>query len=154
KGVEVPHRAIARLVLNNGYAQLTASDRVAFAANPAFDASTLEVWGALLNGGCSVVIDRSIVLGPRQFKQWVQGQHISVMWLSVGLFNQVARVLPDAFGSLRYLIVGGDALDPQTIEQVLRVAPPQHLLNGYGPTETTTFATTYEIRQADEVPRS
>jgi len=58
KGVEVPHQGIARLVLNNGYAPFAASDRVAFAANPAFDAATMEVWAALLNGGCCVLIDR------------------------------------------------------------------------------------------------
>jgi amino acid adenylation domain-containing protein len=147
KGVEVPHRAIARLVLNNGYADFAASDRVAFAANPAFDASTLEVWAALLNGGCSVVLNREDVLRPRSLREIVREQRISVLWLSVGLFNQIARVQPDAFGSLRYLIVGGDVLEAHTIGQVLQTAPPEHLLNGYGPTETTTFAATYEIRQ-------
>src|SRR6185503_8056310 len=94
KGVEVPHRAVARLVLNSGYAEFTASDRVAFAANPAFDASTMEVWAALLNGGCAVVIDRSTVLQPRQLHDFVEQQRISVLWLSSGLFNQLARVSP------------------------------------------------------------
>src|SRR5262249_16768341 len=84
KGVKCPHRAIARLVLNNGYAQFGVSDRVAFAANPAFDASTMEVWAALLNGGCSVVVDRTTVLQPRQLQQFLQGQRISVLWLSAG----------------------------------------------------------------------
>jgi len=84
----------------------------------------------------------------------VEGRHITVLFLSTGLFNQVARVLPEAFGSLRYLIVGGEALDPRTIQQVLRSAPPRHLLCAYGPTETTTFATTCEIEQMDAVARS
>src|SRR6185312_10225940 len=154
KGVEIAHRGIARLVLNNGYAEFTASDRVAFAANPAFDASTMEVWGPLLNGGCAVVIDRSTVLQPRPLQQCLQGQRISVLFLSSGLFNQMARVLPQAFVSLRYLIVGGEALDPQIFAQVLRAGRPQHFLHAYGPTETTTFATTYEIEQVDEHTRS
>ena len=64
KGVVIPHRAVGRLVLNNGYADFQASDRVAFAANPAFDASTMEVWAPLLNGGCIVVIDQAILLDP------------------------------------------------------------------------------------------
>src|SRR6185503_19836247 len=149
KGVEVPHRAIARLVLNGGYAEFTASDRVGFAANPAFDASTMEVWAALLNGGCAVVIDRDTILQPRQLQEFIQREDISVLWLSSGLFNQVARVSPQAFGTLRYMMVGGEALDPQTITQVLHGAPPRHFLTGYGPTETTTFATTYEIKQLD-----
>ena len=87
------------------------------------------------------------MLRPQALRDLVREQRLSVLWLSVGLFNQIARVLPDAFGSLRYLIVGGDALDAHTIGQVLHTAPPEHLLNGYGPTETTTFAATYEIRQ-------
>ncbi|WP_445234438.1 AMP-binding protein, partial [Duganella rhizosphaerae] len=76
-------------------------------------------------------------------------QGVTVLWLTVGLFNQYADALAPAFGGLRYLIVGGDALDPQVVRKVLARSRPRHLLNGYGPTETTTFATTYEI---DEVP--
>src|SRR3569833_2005499 len=154
KGVEIAHRGIVRLVMNNGYAQFTDSDRVAFAANPAFDASTMEVWGALLNGGCAVVIDRATVLQPRRLQQCLLRQLISILFLSSGLFNQMARVLPQAFASLRYLIVGGESLDPQVFAQVLRAGRPQHFLHAYGPTETTTFATTYEIEQVDEQTRT
>ncbi|HET7460529.1 MAG TPA: amino acid adenylation domain-containing protein, partial [Longimicrobium sp.] len=67
KGVVVPHRAISRLVVNSGYADFVAGDRVAFAANPAFDASTMEVWGPLLNGGRIVVIGQDVLLDPRRF---------------------------------------------------------------------------------------
>ena len=72
KGVVVPHKAIARLVLNNGYADFTAADRVAFAANPAFDAVTLEVWAPLLNGGAVVVIDQDVVLAPARLAAAVE----------------------------------------------------------------------------------
>ncbi|HET7461931.1 MAG TPA: amino acid adenylation domain-containing protein, partial [Longimicrobium sp.] len=67
KGVVVPHRAVSRLVVNSGYADFGAGDRVAFAANPAFDASTMEVWGPLLNGGRIVVIGQDVLLDPRRF---------------------------------------------------------------------------------------
>src|SRR5262249_13588395 len=83
KGVEAPHRAIARLALNNGSADFAASDRVAFAANPAFDAATMEVWAALLNGGCLVVVDRHSLLRPQALRRIVREQRISVLWLSV-----------------------------------------------------------------------
>ncbi|PIB41187.1 hypothetical protein AOA59_24855, partial [Pseudomonas sp. 2822-15] len=62
KGVLVPHRAITRLVINNGYADFNQHDRVAFASNPAFDASTLDVWAPLLNGGAVVVVDQDTLL--------------------------------------------------------------------------------------------
>jgi acyl-coenzyme A synthetase/AMP-(fatty) acid ligase len=145
KGVEVPHRAISRLVINNGYLDFQPNDRVAFAANPAFDASTLEVWGALLNGGRVVVIDQETVLSPLRFVQALQASAVNVMWLTVGLFNQYAGELLGVLPSLRYLVVGGDVLDPRVIGRVLREGAPQHLLNGYGPTETTTFASVYRI---------
>ncbi|HEY1938762.1 MAG TPA: amino acid adenylation domain-containing protein [Candidatus Angelobacter sp.] len=150
KGVMVPHRAIQRLVLNNGFARFEAADRVAMAANPAFDATTLEVWAPLLNGACIVIIAQDVLLDPARFSQALRQHRVSILWLTVGLFNQYAERLSADWGSLHYLLVGGDVLDPVTIGRVLRNNPPQHLLNGYGPTETTTFAATYEILKVNE----
>jgi amino acid adenylation domain-containing protein len=154
KGVVVPHRAISRLVLNNRYAKFEASDRVAFASNPAFDATTMEVWAPLLNGGSVVVIEQSVLLEPARFGQTLKRHGVNILWLTVGLFNQYSDSLAEEFSTLRYLIVGGDALDPHVIARLLKGTPPQHLLNGYGPTETTTFATTYEIKVVTENAQS
>ncbi|PPB80360.1 non-ribosomal peptide synthetase, partial [Mycetohabitans endofungorum] len=145
KGVMVEHRSIARLVINNGYIDVGAADRVAFAANPAFDASTFEVWAPLLNGAAAVVISRDTVLNPAAFAQTLQEQRISILWLTVGLFNQLFIELVPVFPQLKALIVGGDALDANVVAQVLQGTPPQQLINGYGPTESTTFTTTYRI---------
>ncbi|HVY36513.1 MAG TPA: non-ribosomal peptide synthase/polyketide synthase, partial [Polyangia bacterium] len=145
KGVVIPHRAVSRLVLNNGYASFGPGDRVAFAANPAFDASTLEVWAPLLNGGSVVVVRQETLLAPAALAETLSAQGVTVLWMTVGLFNQIHGALAGVIPRLRYLIVGGDALDVEVIREVLREYPPQHLLNGYGPTETTTFALTHEI---------
>ncbi|WP_261855942.1 non-ribosomal peptide synthetase [Vibrio ruber] len=150
KGVVVPHRAIARLVLNNGYMAVQPSDRVALAANPAFDATTLEVWAPLLNGAAVVVIEQETLLNVQSFAQALIHHRVSILWLTVGLFNQYAQGLKAVLPSLRYLLVGGDALDPAVIRRVLAESAPQHLLNGYGPTETTTFALTHAITSVDE----
>ncbi|SCZ13528.1 non-ribosomal peptide synthetase, partial [Pseudomonas sp. NFACC37-1] len=150
KGVLVPHRAISRLVLNNGYANFNGQDRVAFASNPAFDASTLEVWAPLLNGGCVVVVEQDVLLSQARLAGWLTEQSVSVLWLTAGLFHQYAAGLMPVFRQLRYLIVGGDVLDPAVIARVLKEGAPQHLLNGYGPTEATTFSTTYRIEAAGE----
>ncbi|MEW5929981.1 MAG: condensation domain-containing protein, partial [Gemmatimonadota bacterium] len=93
KGVVVPHRAIVRLVVNNGYADFGPDDRVAFAANPAFDASTLEVWAPLLGGGRIVVIGPEVLLEPRRFAAALARHGVDVLWMSVGLFNQYAEEL-------------------------------------------------------------
>ena len=154
KGVMVEHSAVIKLVINNGYARFSPSDRVAFAANPAFDATTMEVWAPLLNGGRLVVVDQATLLNPASFALTLRQQAVTVLWLTVGLFNQYTEVLGPVIPQLRYLIVGGDALDPQIIRTVLRSNPPQHLLNGYGPTETTTFAITHEVREVAVGARS
>ncbi|MBD2814424.1 amino acid adenylation domain-containing protein [Xenorhabdus sp. Flor] len=145
KGVIVPHRAVVRLVINNGYADIEPNDRIAFAANPAFDASTFEVWAPLLNGAALVVIDHTTLLTPRDFVQALQVHRITVLWMSVGLFNRLAEELSPVQPQLKILLVGGDVLDPHVIAQVLRKNPPQKLLNAYGPSEGTTFTATYRI---------
>ncbi|WP_256082156.1 amino acid adenylation domain-containing protein, partial [Massilia sp. YIM B04103] len=149
KGVLVPHRAVSRLVLNSGYAGFSSGDRVAFASNPAFDAATMEVWAPLLNGGCVVVIGQDTLLDPARLAQALRRQAVSVLWLTVGLFNQYAQQLQPELARLRCLIVGGDALDPQIMGRLLRAGAPPLLLNGYGPTETTTFALTHAIGASD-----
>ncbi|MDU9026179.1 non-ribosomal peptide synthetase [Pseudomonas corrugata] len=146
KGVLVPHRAISRLVINNGYADFNEQDRVAFASNPAFDASTLEVWAPLLNGGCVIVVEQDVLLSQERLPTFLLEQSVNVLWMTAGLFHQYAASLMAVFRQLRYLIVGGDVLDPTVIGRVLEHGAPQHLLNGYGPTEATTFSTTYEIK--------
>ncbi|WP_223305976.1 non-ribosomal peptide synthetase [Massilia sp. NR 4-1] len=149
KGVLVPHRAVSRLVLNSGYAGFSSADRVAFASNPAFDAATMEVWAPLLNGGCAVIIGQDTLLDPARLAQALRRQEVSVLWLTVGLFNQYAQQLQPELARLRCLIVGGDALDPQIMGRLLQAGAPPLLLNGYGPTETTTFALTHAIGARD-----
>jgi amino acid adenylation domain-containing protein len=155
-GVAVPHRAIARLVRDTNYVELRESDRVAFAASPSFDATTFEVWGALLNGAEVVVLDRDTVLSPTALARAIVEHGITVLFLTTGLFHEIAAQAPAVFGPLRYLVVGGEAMDARAARAVLDAAPPRHLVNGYGPTENTTFSTTFDLADAggpyDAVP--
>ena len=145
KGVEVTHQAVTRLAVNNGFLQLRPDDAVAHASNPAFDASTFELWPALLNGARVVVVPPDTVLEPARFQATLVGEGVSILWLTVGLFNQYVHALAPAFRRLRCLIVGGDVLDPGPVRHVLQHSPPQRLFNGYGPTEATTFATMHPV---------
>ncbi|MGI9046869.1 MAG: amino acid adenylation domain-containing protein [Burkholderiales bacterium] len=147
KGVMVEQRSVVRLVKNTDYAQLTADDAVAHISNTAFDAATFELWGALLNGGRLVIIDQDTLLSPEHFAAALAKYRISALFITVALFNMIAREAPTAFAHVRHLLVGGDALDPQAVASVLRAAPPERLLNAYGPTETTTFATWHQVRE-------
>ncbi|SNT66744.1 amino acid adenylation domain-containing protein, partial [Stenotrophomonas lactitubi] len=150
KGVMVEHRNVLRLAINNGFASLGPSDVVAHCANPAFDAATWEIWGALLVGARVQVVAEQVALDPVALDKALRAGGVTALWLTAGLFNAHADALTDAFAGLRYLLVGGDVLDPDRIGRVLaQSTPPQHLLNGYGPTESTTFASTHLIEQVE-----
>ena len=148
KGVIIPHRGITRLVINNGYADFNEWDRIAFASNPAFDASTMEVWGALLNGGTLITIDKETLMDPPALSRALSKSRTSVLFLTSAIFSQYGHVIPEAFSHLRYLIVGGDKCESAVCKFVLDAGKPQHLINGYGPTETTTFALTHRVSEA------
>ncbi|WP_153045394.1 non-ribosomal peptide synthetase, partial [Pseudomonas syringae] len=155
KGVLIEHRSVLRLVINNPYARITTEDCVAHGANTAFDASTWEIWSALLNGAKLLVVSQATLLNPARLNHVLIEGGVTALWLTAGLFNEYVDVLAAAFSRLRYLLVGGDVLDPVSVAKVLsRAHRPRHLINGYGPTETTTFASTYEIHALSDNSRS
>ncbi|PHM36581.1 non-ribosomal peptide synthetase [Xenorhabdus innexi] len=155
KGVMVEHHSVLSLIINNGFADIGSDDCVAHCANIAFDASTWEIWSALLNGARLHIVPQSVLLDPVHFRQTLIKGNVTALWLTVGLFNASLDILMPMLGQLRYLLVGGDVLDSGKIRQVLSApSRPAHLINGYGPTETTTFAATYAITSPAEITRS
>ena len=146
KGIAIPHRAIVRLVCNTDYAQLTAVDRVAQVSNASFDAATFELWGALLNGARLVIVPRDVTLSPGALAAEIRDRGISAMFLTTTLFNQIVSEVPDVFRSVRHVLFGGEAADPRSVRAVLANGRPERLLNAYGPTEATTFATWHLVR--------
>ena len=151
KGIEIPQRAISRLVLNTNYISLGPDDRVAQASNSSFDAATFEIWGALLNGACLVGISKEVVLSPSKFAAWIRAQRITTLFLTTALFNQLAQETPTIFRTVKNVLFGGEAVEPRYVARVLAHGRPKRLLHVYGPTESTTFATWHTI---DEVPEN
>jgi myxalamid-type nonribosomal peptide synthetase MxaA len=154
KGVVVPHRAVNRLVINNRYACIEPSDCVAHCSNPMFDASTFEIWGPLLNGARVLVVPPCVVLEVERFVEVLIQQRVTVLWLTIGLFGQYHEALAPVFKRLRYLFTGGDIVEPGVLRRVLRNSPPRHLVHAYGPTECTTFSTTYLVENIEEDKQS
>ncbi|MBW4487625.1 MAG: amino acid adenylation domain-containing protein [Trichocoleus desertorum ATA4-8-CV12] len=150
KGVAVPHRAVNRLVRDTNYIQIYPGDRVAQVSNVSFDAATFEIWGALLNGAELIGIEREVSLSPSKFATALLQQQIDILFLTTALFNQIAREAPTAFHQLRYLLFGGEVADLPQVRTILQAGAPKHLLHVYGPTESTTFASWYEIRELPE----
>ncbi|MDH6626474.1 amino acid adenylation domain-containing protein [Streptomyces sp. LBL] len=147
KGVAVPHRAVVRLVREAGYLRLGPETRFAHASSVSFDAATLELWGPLLSGGRIVVLERESVLQPEALAAALRENAVTHLWQTASLFNHTVATVPDAVASVGTVLVGGEALDPVTIRRVLAQGAPGRLLNGYGPTENTTFSTWHLVDQ-------
>ena len=154
KGVQVDHQAIERLTLGGRYVDFESTDRLGFASNTAFDAATFEIWGALLNGGCLVVLRREIMLSPQVLASEIETRRVGILFLTAALFHEVARQTPAVFGAMRVIMAGGEAVDPRRAAEVLAANPATHLRNGYGPTESTTFAATYKVEEVSPGARS
>ncbi|KAG0195510.1 hypothetical protein BGX28_001239, partial [Mortierella sp. GBA30] len=154
KGVMVPHRAIARLVINNGYAEISPGDHVAFATNPSFDPSTYDVWAPLLHGARIVIIDHETYLDAHRLEEALDRYKITSIILTMALFHQYAFIIGPALSKLKYLICGGEQGLIEAFSEVLKLGGRVCLINAYGPTEATTIATTYEISSAiDQLDR-
>ncbi|WP_138676628.1 non-ribosomal peptide synthetase, partial [Pseudoalteromonas aurantia] len=148
KGVLIPHKGVTSLVNNADFMAITPSDIFAQFANPAFDAATLEIWGALTQGASLFIPSTEFTPEAEQIETLLQKQQISILWLTRALFDSVYSQCPDMFATLRYLIVGGEALTPAIMNRIVKQQNrPAHILNGYGPTECTTFATTFECSE-------
>lgn len=149
KSIAVPHRAVMRLVVNADYAQLGDDSVVATAANPAFDASTFEMWAPLLNGGSMEGLADDVLLDPKRLSTALRDRAVTHLFLTTALFNATIDEAPNAFAALHTLMFGGEAVDPRRVDAVLQADPPGRLLHVYGPTECTTFATWHEVTRVD-----
>jgi amino acid adenylation domain-containing protein len=150
KGVELPHRGVARLVLGTNYMSLGPHSRVAQASNAAFDATTFEVWGALLTGGQLIGVSKDVVLSPAALAAELRKGRINTLFLTTALFNQMAREAPGAFATLDEVAFGGEAVDPSCVREVLVHGAPRRLVHLYGPAENTTLATWHLVQDVPE----
>ncbi|OXI15956.1 hybrid non-ribosomal peptide synthetase/type I polyketide synthase [Burkholderia sp. AU15512] len=147
KGVIVPQQAILRLAYRPAYLDVTPDDVFLQFAPTAFDASTFEIWTALLNGASLVVpVGRDASLD--QLGPLLVDAGVTILWLTSGLFAAMVDHAPDALRQLRYLVCGGDVLSLPHVARARALLEHGQVVNGYGPTETTTFATAYPVRGA------
>jgi amino acid adenylation domain-containing protein len=145
KGVLVEHRSIVRLVRDTNYIVLGPDDCILQTGAISFDASTFEIWGALLNGGRLVIPPKLSILDPAELKQLIAGHGVTTLWLTTSLFNQLVTADVLIFAGLRQLVVGGERLSPPHINQFRSAHHAVTVINGYGPTESTTFAICHRI---------
>jgi len=149
KAVMIEHRNIVNLVTRPNYVSLGPDDRLLQLAPVAFDAATFEIWGALLNGACVVVAPPGPVLAA-DLGPLVRDFGVTVLWLTAALFHRQVDADITAFRGLRTLLSGGDVLSVSHVRRVLAEVPWVRLVNGYGPTEATTFTSTYAIAPGED----
>ncbi|NBD14558.1 non-ribosomal peptide synthetase, partial [Corallococcus silvisoli] len=154
KGVCIPHRGITRLVEGKEYVRFGPEEVWLQLAPVAFDASTLEVWGALLHGA-------KLVVAPAQAQTLeelgglLRREGISALWLTAALYEQMALHQGEALAGVRQVLAGGDVLPAQRVREHLKRLPEGAVLvNGYGPTENTTFSTTHTLTKESVVGKS
>jgi len=148
KGVVIPHRAVHRLVVGADFMTLDRHTRFLHFAPQSFDAATLEIWGPLLNGGTCVLCPDGIV-DPSDLESIVRDHSVNALWLTAALFNQLVAQRPAAFGQLHTLLFGGERASVPHVRQAAALWPDTVLVNGYGPTENTTFTCCHRVRAPD-----
>ena len=153
KGVMIENRSIVRLVRNTNFCRLGPDEVFLQFAPISFDASTLEIWGPLLNGG------RLVIMPPpptslEDLGRVIREQHVTTLWLTAGLFDLMVEERLKDLRSVRQLLAGGDVLSPRHVRRALENLPNCRLINGYGPTENTTFTCCHSMHPGEPVPES
>ncbi|MEU5577166.1 amino acid adenylation domain-containing protein [Streptomyces huasconensis] len=148
KAVVVPQRAIVELAADTNFGGghgPGAHHRVLLHSPHTFDAATYEVWVPLLTGG-TVVVCPDEPLTPGLLARVLPERRVTALWLTAELFRTVAELAPGSPGGLRELWTGGDVVDAAAVRRVRRHCPGTVVVNGYGPTEATVFATAHRVQ--------
>ena len=145
KGVLVEHINAVRLIKNTTFININETDRILQTGNIVFDATTFEFWGALLNGAGLCLIKDKEILEAKTLGEMIKKYNVTILWLTSPLFTQISEEDDRIFSGIKYLLVGGDILSPPHINKVRTRHKGIRILNGYGPTENTTFSTIHEI---------
>lgn len=147
KGVMIEHTNIIHLVKNTNYLDYTPGQVILQAGAPSFDASTYEVWGPLLNGGCICTISQWELLDPARLKEKIKKCNVDTTFLTSSLFNQLTEKDTSIYQGLKNLLIGGDIVSPKHVKAVRAAFPDIKIKNAYGPTENTVFSTYFNIEK-------
>ena len=151
KGIAIEQRGILSLVKSTDF-EINSSDCIAQTSNFLFDAATFEIWGALLNGASLILIDKNSILNAEALNACIKEKKISIMFLTTQLFHAYAYLAPYIFQNLKYLIVGGEAVSHGAVKELFNQKNrPLYFINGYGPTENTTFSTLYMVKSTRDL---
>ncbi len=136
--------------MNTNYIEITSEDKILQLSNYAFDGSTFDIYGALLNGAILVMIDKKTMLDPAKLANFIKTQNISIAFVTTALFNTLVDTNLECFANIRKVLFGGERVSVEHVKRALAYLGENKLIHVYGPTETTVFATYYFINSVDE----
>lgn len=145
KGTLIEQRSVLRLVLDADFHQVAPGENVLQTGSLAFDASTFEIWGALLNGGCCCIPSGHSLLEVNEFDSLIESYAIDTAFMTTGLFNQLVEYNVGAFKKLTTVLTGGEKISVSHVNRLVSAFPNLALLHVYGPTENTTFSSWHKI---------
>ena len=156
KGVLVEHRNVTRLFEQTAqWFQFNEHDVWTLFHSISFDFSVWEIWGALLYGGCLLIVPHGVSRSPMQFHSLLRENKVTVLNQTPSAFRQL--IATDIAGektsdfNLRFVILGGEALDVTVLYPWIERYGDQRpaLVNMYGITETTIHVTYKRILRDD-----
>ncbi|WP_075344662.1 non-ribosomal peptide synthetase [Tenacibaculum agarivorans] len=150
KGVQVEHKNVVSLATSCDYVSLDSNTVWLSTGSVSFDAVTIEYWGTLLNGGELILTNRDVLLNTSNLKSLILEKRVNTLWMTASWFHQVVEEDVSMFASLQYLLVGGDVVLFNHTNRLKELYPDVTIINGYGPTENTTFSTTYTINITED----
>jgi amino acid adenylation domain-containing protein len=153
KGVCIQHRGVVRLVTNTNYAEFGPEEVFLQFAPLSFDASTFEIWGSLLNGAKLTVMPPGLA-SLSELGEVIKRSRVTTIWLTAGLFHRMVEARLESLRGVRQLMAGGDVLSVWHVEKVARELSGCQLINGYGPTENTTFTACYRVKPGEHFDSS
>jgi amino acid adenylation domain-containing protein/non-ribosomal peptide synthase protein (TIGR01720 family) len=149
KGVAIRHRDVVALAFDRRF-DGAAHQRVLLHSPQAFDATTYELWVPLLHGGAVVIPPAAV--DADVLRTAITEHGVTGLWLTSGLFRLIAQDAPECFAGVREIWTGGDVVPAAAVRRVLAACPDVTVVDGYGPTETTTFASSYRMTGIESVP--
>ncbi|MFD0589643.1 amino acid adenylation domain-containing protein [Paenibacillus sp. GCM10027627] len=150
KGILTTHRNVSRIAVEADYIRLSENDVLLQLSNYAFDGSTFDLYGALLNGAKLVLASEEDVLDAGALLQRIKDQEVTVFFTTTALFNVLVDNGLHLLSHIRHVLFGGERASAAHVKKALRAFGPGVLLHVYGPTETTVFATCYPVRERKE----
>ena len=143
----IENRNVVSLVRGVHYVNLSGRNVLLNTGSASFDASSFEYWSMLLNGGELVLCPEQALLNSELLKQEIRKRKVNIMWFTSSLLNQWIELDMGVFDGLRTVIAGGEKLSEHHIEKLRNRYPSLEVINGYGPTENTTFSLTYPVKE-------